>query len=261
MDRKLLKLPFREGRIPAWRCPACNAGILTVIDGSFREEERAHSRKARDHEAWEPEWIQFVYSCMLKCPNSTCEEVVTSGGTGQLDWEGGHDFDGSPEQNWFSIYQPKFFMPHLKLFEIPPDTPDNVASELNESFGLFFQSSSSASNHVRVALENVLNDLKVARYTTNNGRRNFISLHNRIQSLPQKFDEIKELCLAVKWLGNAGSHSNHEVTMDDVLDAYELMQTVLDRLYNSKSKSIEKLAKAVNKKKGPVKRTAKRKHN
>jgi hypothetical protein len=36
--------------------------------------------------------------------------------------------------------------------------------------------------------------------------------------------------MAVKWIGNAGSHAS-VVTFDDALDGYELMDWVLDALY------------------------------
>ena len=62
-----------------------------------------------------------------------------------------------------------------------------------------------------------------------------------------------------QWLGNAGSHSNHEVTLDDVMDAYEMMEAVLTQLYEPKGDSVKKLVKEINKKKGPARLKRKRK--
>jgi len=61
------------------------------------------------------------------------------------------------------------------------------------------------------------------------------------------------MILAIKWLGNAGSHGHAEVTMDDVMDAYELTEHILEEIYEPKLKKLKAIAKKVNKKKGPVK--------
>ncbi len=61
------------------------------------------------------------------------------------------------------------------------------------------------------------------------------------------------MLFAIKWLGNAGSHSLDEVSFDDVMDAYELISHVLDELYLSRKKKLSALAKKVNKRKGPKK--------
>ena len=52
---------------------------------------------------------------------------------------------------------------------------------------------------------------------------------------------------------NEGSHSSAEITLDDVFDAYELMQHILIELYQPKNE-LGKLAKAIRKRKGPIKK-------
>ena len=41
--------------------------------------------------------------------------------------------------------------------------------------------------------------------------------------------------------------------MDDVMDAYELTEHILEEIYETKSKKLKAIAKKVNKKKGPSK--------
>ncbi len=79
----------------------------------------------------------------------------------------------------------------------------------------------------------------------------FIPLHRRIQLLPTTLQHVQDLFFAIKWLGNAGSHSNSPVTMDDVFDAYELMEELLTEVYANKRKHVKSLAKKINKRKGP----------
>lgn len=150
-------------------------------------------------------------------------------------------------------FKPLFFNPHLKLIQIPEQTPEKVSDSLNESFKLFFSSPSAASNHLRAAIEGLLTDFKVKRYETSGGKRRIISLHRRINLLPGKFNDLKELFYAVKWLGNAGSHSGETLTVDDVMDAYEIIEHILAEVYDSKSTKVKTLAKKVNKAKGPKK--------
>ncbi|MGB3133805.1 MAG: DUF4145 domain-containing protein, partial [Candidatus Macondimonas sp.] len=85
-------------------------------------------------------------------------------------------------------------------------------------------------------------------------KRRFISLHQRIALLPPKYAHLKDLILAIKWLGNAGSHDGgSEVTLDDVMDSYELTEHILQEVYAPKLEKLQKIAKNVNKKKGPAK--------
>lgn len=61
--------------------------------------------------------------------------------------------------------------------------------------------------------------------------------------------------LAIKWLGNAGSHSQKTVSRDDVIDAYELLEHILQEIYMQKTEKLKTKAQKINKMKGPVKPT------
>lgn len=256
MDRKLLKLPFSEDNSPDWVCPTCNKGILRIKEGTFHKEELKRSREARSHEAWEPDWIEYVYTSLLVCSHNKCKEVVVNSGTGwtgSIDWDIVEDEHGEPDQVYADLFLPKHFEPHLRLIRIPDDCPKTVTTPLNESFKLFFSSPSAAANNVRAAIEELLTELKIKRFSSSNGKRRFINLHRRIGLLPAKYAQFKDMILAIKWLGNAGSHGHAEVTMDDVMDAYELTEHILEEIYEPKSKKLKAIAKKVNKKKGPAK--------
>lgn len=253
MDRKLLKLPFSKNNTPDWVCPTCSKGILRIKEGSFQQEELRFSREAHSHEAWEPEWIRYVYTSMLICSNDKCKEIVVNSGTGSVDWDIIEDENGEPDQIYSDFFLPKNFEPHLRLINIPANCPEAVVAFLNESFKLFFSSPSAAANNVRAAIEELLTELKIKRFSTSNGKRRFINLHQRIGLLPAKYAEFKDMILAIKWLGNAGSHGHGEVTLDDVMDAYELTEHILWEIYEPKLKKLKAIAKKVNNKKGPAK--------
>ncbi|MGN8002975.1 DUF4145 domain-containing protein [Acidovorax sp. 22279] len=251
MDRKTLKLPFSEDRMPDWACPTCEKGVLQIAKDSFKKDERLHSRD-HSHEAWDPDWIEYVYSCLLQCSNDKCRETVCSAGTGTVDTFQYEDEQGRWAQEYVDVFRPKFFEPHLKLIEIPSKCPKQIVDPLNESFKLYFSAPGAASNSVRVAIEELLTELKVKRFDIVKKKRRMISLHQRISLLPAKHVELKEMLTAIKWIGNAGSHGGERITHDDVLDAFELTEHVLGEIYSPKAK-LAALAKKVNKKKGPAK--------
>ena len=254
MDRRALKFPFTLDSAPDWMCPTCGKAPLRIRKDSFSKEERSHSRN-HSHEAWEPEWIEYVYSCMLICSNDQCKEAVASSGIGSVDWSIEEDEHGVPDQLYEDHFRPKFFQPHLKIFQIPDDCPESVSMPLEDSFALFFAAPHAASNNVRIAIEALLTELKIRRFVLSGGKRRFVSLHQRIALLPPKYPHLKDLILAIKWLGNAGSHDGgDEVSLDDVMDSYELTEHILQEVYAPKLEKLHKLAKKVNKKKGPAKK-------
>ncbi len=116
---------------------------------------------------------------------------------------------------------------------------------------MFFSSPASASNSVRVAIEAILTALGVRRFNAKNGKRTFLPLHSRISLLPAKYADLSELFFAIKWLGNAGSHAEREMSSDDVMDAYDLVDHVLQDLYAQKARKAKALAKEINTRKGP----------
>jgi hypothetical protein len=251
MDRTIYKQSFRESSLPPWQCPTCPAGTLHLVKGTFRSDETATSRNAKPHPAWEPEWMQYTYSCHLQCGNVSCGEIVCSTGDGHFSADGGEDEYGYRLPGNTVFYQPKYFWPHLQIINLPDQTPDPVADELNQSFELFFCNPASSANHVRIALENLLSNLGVKRFTTKNGKRHPLALHHRVDLLPTKYDEVRKLCVAIKWLGNSGSHAGDTMTMDDVMDVYDLIDPVLRHTYDTGLKFAKKLASGINKRKGP----------
>lgn len=252
MDRKLLKLPFSEKNFPYWTCPTCNKGTLRIKENTFQKEELRRSREAHSHEAWEPDWIEYVYNCLLVCSIEKCNEVVVSCGTGSVDWDIAEDAEGNPDQVYTNLFLPKYFEPHLRLINIPEDCPSTVSALLQESFKVFFSSPKAAANSVRAAIEELLTELKIKRFSTSKGRRRLVSLHDRINLLPVKYESVKQMIFAIKWLGNAGSHGHTEVSMDDVMDAYELTEHILEFIFEPKAQNLAAIAKKVNKKKGPA---------
>ncbi|MEA2113220.1 MAG: DUF4145 domain-containing protein [Patescibacteria group bacterium] len=171
-------------------------------------------------------------------------------GTGSVDYEPTYDLYDNPDGiQYFDYFHPKFFLPHLNIFKIAKNTPSDIKSSIAESFKLFFASPSSSSNHLRIALEKLLDYLKVKRFEIKKRKRFLINPHRRIELLPIKYSDLKDLFFAIKWLGNTGSHSD-DIKIDDIMDAYDIFEIVLDELFDNRTEKTKKIARQINKKKG-----------
>jgi hypothetical protein len=217
LDRKQLMLPFLLASPPDWTCPTCNKGVLLIKEDSFVKQETRQSKLEWTHEAWDPDWIRYVYSCVLQCNNAKCKEHVFSVGTGTVGYNLEEDSNGRIEQVTDDFFIPRFFEPHLCIIQIPENCPASISNPLKESFNLFFSSPNAAANNIRIAIEELLTELRVKRFIITKGRqRRPINLHQRIDLLPAKYAKHKDMMLAIKWLGNAGSHDHGKVTANDV---------------------------------------------
>ncbi|MEC9483584.1 MAG: DUF4145 domain-containing protein [Halomonas sp.] len=251
MDRVACKSTFGKAGVTAFYCPSCGKGRLKVKQGSLSHSETSYSKRSHSHEAFDFDWVEYIFSCILECANSNCKEVVATTGSGGVEQYYTQDENGEHDVDYDEFFKPMFFYPHLKIFELPSKTPASVSNEINISFSLIFSDPSSSANHIRIALENLLSELKIRRFKTSNGKRKYLNLHQRIDSLPEKYEHVKDLFYAVKWLGNAGSHSHQELTFDDVFDAYEIISQILEEVYDDRKKKVASLAKKINKRKGP----------
>ena len=247
IDRHVLKRTFPLSGGPGWPCPSCGEGTLKPVEESFKHEDRNAS---------DPEWdfwsADFVYACLLRCNNDRCCETVSSAGVGGLERKVDQFEDEPPVFEYVEYFVPRFFEPPLRIIKIPESCPETVSEPLEESFRLLFASPRAAVNSIRIAMEKLLTALKVKRFSISKNKRKPITLHNRIDLMPKKYSDLKKYVLASKWLGNAGSHGRENVTLDDVLDAYEMTEHVLQKIYAPKQKKVTAIAKKINKKKGPT---------
>lgn len=218
-----------------------------MMKDSFHLEDDVFTKHNRDHPNWEPQHERYVYTCMFMCNNRFCEAVFTN--TGQAE----HEFDefyfnGEVKHTSEILCHPLFFHPPLKLMRIPSNVPDKVISKLIESFSVYFASQYAAINSARSVVELILDHLNIDRISTKNKRLN---LHQRIELLPNEYAEIGELLLAIKWIGNAGSHPDEGLLHCDVLDGYEFLEHVLETLFEKKKETLLARAKLINLQKGP----------
>ena len=132
MDRKIFKLPLRKTGISSFPCPTCGKNRLQVIKDKFHYEETKLSKQAHSHEAWDPDFITYIYSCLLECSDAACKDVVSSTGKGSVSEDYGYDHEGNIEIDYEEYFTPEHFTPHLNMFQLPKEIPEEV-SELVDS--------------------------------------------------------------------------------------------------------------------------------
>ena len=253
IKRELWKSYFNKNSVPKWPCPRCGSGILTLKKQSLTYTETRASREQRYEPDWEPTNVRYVFSGVFQCSNQICQEQFASCGRGLVSEGYTYDEDGDTVIVYGEEFHPEYFYPSLLIFNIPRTCPRSVADHIRESFRLFFSDPGASANHIRKCIEAILTDKGVKRYTIVNGMRKAIPLHQRILLYESKNRAVAERLLAVKWLGNVGSHTG-DTTRDDVLDGYEILETVLDDLYVGHARELQRKVSLLLRHKGPPRR-------
>lgn len=232
MNQSLLTC-FTKHRCPDWRCPSCHSTSLAILPETFHSAAVPESVARYQEAEGGLEDIVLVFSCLLKCERACCGAVVAVSGTGEV--QPAHNEDEEEDGNpYFSLFQAKSYIPALSVFDIPQRCPATVAETLRQSFALFPGAPGAAANTIRIALEQLMDALGVQAMR---------SLHRRIEALEAPYAEHKEALMAIKFLGNAGSHEVDRVTPLDIEHAFFITEFVLRKLYEGSTQSVRQLVK------------------
>lgn len=243
--------PKSFARFPAFRCPNCAAGILRGDTEKIITKPTAGSRADMESIGGSYDWVldfgRFV--AILECDRSSCREsVVVCGETYEEPYQ---DEDGAWDSS--TMYEPSMIFPGPPLATIPAGTPAPVVEALKQSFSLFWHDLGATANKLRVAAERILNNQGVKQYNRT-GKRVPLTFARRIEIYSQTNTEHRGVLTALRWIGNHGSHSG-DVDRDDVLTAFELMQSALQDLYGKDyRKELAKKGKDIAARRGRPKR-------
>jgi hypothetical protein len=246
-DRWLAVFRAADGSLP-WQCPSCASSPLRVVPDSLRDGETRASKAGHEHEGWDPDHIEGRFSCLADCGH--CANVVGLTGVFRVQDDRFHDERFGDAGDYEKYYRPCFFTESPLLVDMPDATPDSAVAELVASFQLFWCDPLACTNRIRSAVEKLLTEQRVPQTTRTKGKRHFLTLHSRIDKYRAKRADIADALMAVKWIGNAGSHSS-SVTTEDALDGYELMDRVLDSLYARRHRRAASLTKTINRRRAP----------
>lgn len=250
MNEKFLNLHFIGPDIPMWPCPSCAHGVLLVYDNKFDNHLDAASKKEGGEYWFDPDMNKFVFSSTMEC--NVCKETVIVSGIGGVEEDWGED--AYVQRQWYEYYTPTYFQPALRIIEVPQN--DKISAKLldllGKSFSLFWCDYDACANRIRATLEVLLDDMGIPRRMKLDAKRD-MSLHDRIELIEaaagSELDDVKQMIMAVKWLGNAGTHELDGIDRAELIDGYKMLELSLHRLYPSINPDSAKLvarARAIN---------------
>jgi hypothetical protein len=226
-------------------CPTCGTGILNIPSKEGILKSETESSKEMNSYGGHY-YSDYVFSIHLKC--SECTETVAVSG-----FMSEENYPSDEEIGLQKSFTPVVFYPAPKIIEIPKSCPKTVTKILNETFGLYWLDLGSCANKIRISIEVLLNEQQIPKTKTTTKGQIELSLHKRLELFEKIKPEVSKLLMAIKWIGNAGSHFS-DIKSEDVLDAYELLEFTLEKLYNDRELKLLKLSDEINKNKKPIKK-------
>jgi len=242
-----------DRRTALWRCPRCSQGGLVLSEETMHLTETAESASYRDHDDWEPEWVTKRFIALAICDG--CGEPVSISGTTYVEPDDDNSY-------WISVLRPLYVLPAPHIVPRPDSAPDTVTKLLAEAEELFWIDPKAGGNAIRCVLEAILTDRGVKRFTISKKthKRQPLPLHARIVEFGKgKLNQsLAEKMLAVKWIGNSGSHDGDGPKQSDLFDGFDLLDHVLQEIYAKRTARLTSLAKRITKSKGPLSKHKKR---
>jgi hypothetical protein len=252
-NRKLWLEPFSFDQAPAWPCPGCGSGTLEIKRDSWQYRISAASRAAMDHEC-DLENTSGVVICFFDCSRADCSESCAVAGHYSTKFVS--DSDRNPVS--IAVCTPTMIDPPPPIIRLPAKCPEPVRREASRAFTLFWADYAACLNSIRHAIELVLTDLwiplrhRVTDKKSGGIRVERFLLHQRIERLQKQRPRLASLCarlMAVKHLGNAGSHPG-DVSAEDALDGFEIVEEVLASVYGDAGR-LDRTVKEINRRRGP----------
>ena len=252
MKRSLWIQPLTERSSPAWPCPACGNGTLALVPESLLQKQTSRSFRAFEV-LGEPEAIKYRFSAWLKCSQQDCGEDAALVGEGELFRnDQSEDEDGRPIPEYSTILKPLFCSPMPDMFELPEKCPDEVKLELRAAFQLFWSDQAASAGRVRVSLERLMDHCRIPkRAKKKKGGYYRLMLDDRIKLFSQTETTAGKHLMALKWLGNTASHQGN-VSRDDLLDGFEILEYLLAELFDKRANRVDKLAQQLSKRHDPL---------
>lgn len=196
----------------------------------------------QDEDWWGAEHVVISFTAWAECSNKACAEKFALSGTGGV--------DAYPDEDWNTVYAEAYEIRHchppLQLIRLPSKCPEIVKLALMAAFSLYWIDRPSSAGRIRVAVERLLDHLGIPDSTATGG---FIALDRRIEMFSKNDPAQGAHLMALKWLGNLGSHTV-DVNKEDLLSAFEVFEHVLAETVENKSATISKLADAMTAKYG-----------
>lgn len=216
---------------PAYPCSSCESGTLKLVFDGLRSWQDAETSRACNYIDFES--YVYHFKAELKCV--ICGEIHNVLGLGEVD----DDFDPNGEEIFVEDMAP--IMPTRKVLRLNPTNffpappiislPEKEQDEkfyhlLKKSFSLYWLDRDACANKIRASVEYLLDHeaIDVARWKG-------ATLHQRIEKLKNDHAELFDKFMALKELGNFGSHEFSSLKPADLMDAYQVVDNVIYEMF------------------------------
>ena len=232
---------------PRPHCRTCGEGYVSWEKPETARNEQ--SMKDMNHPGWEPEWVTGTMHVIGHCDYSECKQRVIGVGKFRVDYatsDLGSEYQGIPYSEFYKV---EYFNPPLPLLSLPEAVPQNVRNAIDRAAPIIFIDPSSAATVLRASIELFLTNWGIAAYDKNDRR---INLHKRIELWKTETgnQEVGEQLLAIKWIGNSGSHEGEPLSVRAVVDGLEFFEAAFNELIVAPE--LKARVRAVNEAKGRI---------
>ena len=232
---------------PRPHCRTCGEGYVSWEKPKTARTEQ--SMKDMNHPGWEPEWVTGTMHVIGHCDYSECKQTVVGVGKFRVDYatsDLGSEYQGIPYSEFYKI---EYFNPPLPLLSLPEAVPQNVRNAIDRAAPIIFVDPSSAATVLRASIELFLTNWGIPAYDKNDKR---INLHKRIELWKTETgnQEVGEQLLAIKWIGNSGSHEGEPLSVRAVVDGLEFFEAAFNELIVAPE--LKERVRAVNEAKGRI---------
>lgn len=233
INRQLWTEPFLTNNFPPWKCGKCGVGILENQKDNFYYIEDADTLAFKQEVFFDYEYTKYRFSAILKCNYKDCMETSILTGWGCVDIRDEiNEYTNEHEQKCYKYFYPEYCNPPPAVFVPPFSVPEPINKYLLSSFAIFFSDFHGAANKLRICLELILLEEGIPQ--TNKCYK----LETRLKELCIKHTlDTHEFYDVIQKIGDEGAHGgliNHPLTINNILDGYELLDYLLDELYLEK---------------------------
>lgn len=248
-DSALVQLakPIEQGHWPRPSCPACGSGYIAFEEPvTYPSQE---SRSLQDHPAFDPEWVSGTFTVLGRCENQQCQQTTHGAGDYSVAYASEHVYEDGPSYSDYYVVGTVY--PASMLMSIPAAAPDAVRKGIQRASRVLFTDPGLAATALRSTVELFLTSQGIsATKASGNGYRPADERIREWSAADSTRPQIADLLFAVKWLGNAGTHEDSDLSAVEVLDGARVLDEAFHRLFTGPD--IQNHAQAINSAKGPV---------
>lgn len=234
-----------------WPCPSCGSGRLRLVSGTLHA---LPGRAEREAQAEHPDPQRLTrFNALLQCSTPYCREVAAITGDKLEQQHTQYEPQIEEEVEYTTTdYRIASFTPSPMPFIVPRATPGAIKEVIGQAARLFWVDPAAAATRCRETLEKILTHFKVPEGDPDKRRPD---LHVRIEAFGRmddgKWAEAANTMMAMKHIGNAGTHSD-PIERGHVVDAFEMLESVLEELFVGGRRALRAKVEATNAQKGPV---------